>query len=739
MKYMMLTICFVVHFCLPASASDCVSISDYPHWVSTIDGPENETIWEIVANDNWLYVKRENKIVIYDVSDPAQPQYAGEYETRIFLYSTMFADNDMLILNNFPPGADSGSLSILDLQNPVAPTPINTISYQLEPTAYYYVLSCDVSNDKIAMVIANRTLVVDFSLSLPPDQPRYSVLETGHVEVALDGNRLYTGNTDSLVVYDVSDVANVKEVGHLEGNFQFIAIDDNLLLSRNDEYGFSSYRLHAQSLPSLRHEKPSEHDCKRLFFADGLAIEYKHQVVHVTPVSPEGQIGDSYLFYTSYTEGDNDFRDIEIQNNFLYFSCVQSVDIYDLAQGTAPPTYVADLSPISHGNYATFGDHLYKGSETLQCWDTSEDAHAVLLSETTLPPNTHLLDLAVVDQYLFASCSTPSGVASLAIYNLAEPLAPALETTWSEIDASGYHDLSVHDQTLWFNAGGRPAPSLYSVDISTPSNPLLREHLLLPPAPWASIVGIQNGFLHVALAYGDYKIYRLDSSPPVEISGLEPICFIGKETPISNGTVYLPFSCVPGTGVDVIDISDPYAPSMTGSFGTNSFIERMGRFGPVLWLQALDAVHVVDNSDPSRVFGIGTFHRWARLATLPDGRIYRLNDMALMPSFCELVETTSVDLQDVAQNNISIYPNPFNPRTTIQFDLPAPTTGTVVVYNLLGRRVRTLLRQEHLPAGINQLQWNGRNSHGQAAASGVYLIRLETPTATITGRMVLLR
>jgi uncharacterized repeat protein (TIGR01451 family) len=69
------------------------------------------------------------------------------------------------------------------------------------------------------------------------------------------------------------------------------------------------------------------------------------------------------------------------------------------------------------------------------------------------------------------------------------------------------------------------------------------------------------------------------------------------------------------------------------------------------------------------------------------------------------------------------YPNPFNPTTTIKYALPVDSRVTVVVYNILGQNVKTLLDEER-KAGYHTLQWNGTNDAGAQLASGMYFLRL---------------
>lgn len=72
-----------------------------------------------------------------------------------------------------------------------------------------------------------------------------------------------------------------------------------------------------------------------------------------------------------------------------------------------------------------------------------------------------------------------------------------------------------------------------------------------------------------------------------------------------------------------------------------------------------------------------------------------------------------------------IHPNPFNPKTTFSFDLPAERRVRLAVYALDGSLVRTLLA-ESLPAGRYDVEWDGRDRAGHAVAAGAYFFRIDT-------------
>lgn len=84
------------------------------------------------------------------------------------------------------------------------------------------------------------------------------------------------------------------------------------------------------------------------------------------------------------------------------------------------------------------------------------------------------------------------------------------------------------------------------------------------------------------------------------------------------------------------------------------------------------------------------------------------------------------------------HPNPFNPSTTLSFTLPDPGRVLLAVYDITGRKVRTLV-SESWRAGSHTVIWDGRDDAGNAVASGVYLSRLTAGKYTATGKMLLLK
>jgi len=70
------------------------------------------------------------------------------------------------------------------------------------------------------------------------------------------------------------------------------------------------------------------------------------------------------------------------------------------------------------------------------------------------------------------------------------------------------------------------------------------------------------------------------------------------------------------------------------------------------------------------------------------------------------------------------FPNPFNPQSTIQYDLPGTYKVTVEVFNIAGQRIRVLLNSQIQGPGFVQVDWDGRDDRGKMMGSGIYLYRV---------------
>ena len=84
------------------------------------------------------------------------------------------------------------------------------------------------------------------------------------------------------------------------------------------------------------------------------------------------------------------------------------------------------------------------------------------------------------------------------------------------------------------------------------------------------------------------------------------------------------------------------------------------------------------------------------------------------------------------------YPNPFNPVTTLRYQLPEANIVSVIIYDMAGKEVKTLIHQQQT-AGLHGIQWNGTNNLGNMVSAGIYLYQVQSGVYNQTNKMILLK
>jgi len=84
------------------------------------------------------------------------------------------------------------------------------------------------------------------------------------------------------------------------------------------------------------------------------------------------------------------------------------------------------------------------------------------------------------------------------------------------------------------------------------------------------------------------------------------------------------------------------------------------------------------------------------------------------------------------------YPNPFNPITRINYDLPEDAMVNIMVFDMMGRQVKTLINSKHT-SGYWNVRWNGTNTHGESVSAGMYIYTIRAGEFRQVKKMVLLK
>ena len=103
--------------------------------------------------------------------------------------------------------------------------------------------------------------------------------------------------------------------------------------------------------------------------------------------------------------------------------------------------------------------------------------------------------------------------------------------------------------------------------------------------------------------------------------------------------------------------------------------------------------------------------------------------------------TLAIDPMDVIPKVLALHqnhPNPFNPTTTLRYDLSEDTQVSIMIYDIMGREVRTLVNKQQ-SAGYKSVVWDATNNFGQPVSGGMYLYRISAGEFVQVKKMVLLK
>jgi hypothetical protein len=299
---------------------------------------------------------------------------------------------------------------------------------------------------------------------------------------------------------------------------------------------------------------------------------------------------------------------------------------------------------------------------------------------------------------------------TLYIYDLVDPEAPALV---------GSHDLST-DATV---------EDIGVVDVPPGTN-----FALSPTATkLAYVAGGPVGFVVIDIS---------NVASPVELS-TQASRDQATSVAVDGNDVYLGDG---GAGFKIYEVDPTQVPVFIQAFDARV----NGRCVDISWVVGADEDVVglevyratASNHTPLMIHGEGSLasaRNVYRDDTVESGRTYWYT-LAVRTAAGEVFRspTATVAVPPREAALLPNYPNPFNPSTSIAFDLPRPGYARLAIYDAAGRHVVTLVDGIR-PAGMNELEWDGTNALGQPVGSGVYVARLQTDGTVQTVKLTLVK
>ncbi len=140
------------------------------------------------------------------------------------------------------------------------------------------------------------------------------------------------------------------------------------------------------------------------------------------------------------------------------------------------------------------------------------------------------------------------------------------------------------------------------------------------------------------------------------------------------------------------------------------------------------------NDKPFGTSGTNIYHDETALP----GKTYTYQVGGLQSDREFLSFTLTLDVPEIPLTLYQNYPNPFNPSTSISFYIPGPERVRLEIFDVQGRRIRTLADRQ-MEGGRHTFHWNGMNDAGSNVSSGVYLYRLVCGKKVLTRKLVMMR
>jgi hypothetical protein len=203
-------------------------------------------------------------------------------------------------------------------------------------------------------------------------------------------------------------------------------------------------------------------------------------------------------------------------------------------------------------------------------------------------------------------------------------------------------------------------------------------------------------------------------------------------TPLGNGQYILVFQIGSSVGVR-------FGESPTGPFGVMRFIYDCPEVleDPDIFVYNAKAhPHLSTPGELLISYNVNTFDFWDHFT---NADIYRPRFITLT-----LPEDSSVAVGNQAEytpQRFSLFqnfPNPFNPSTTITYEITAKSKVVLKIYNILGQEVRALVNN-HQISGKYTVSWDGKDDRGKPVSSGMYIYRIQAGDKSQSRKMLLLK
>jgi hypothetical protein len=562
----------------------------------------------------------------------------------------------------------------------------------------------------------------------PSELGSYYTMNSGFGNIVIIGNYAVLNRFSRLEVFDITDPSRITKEDSIEtfGGIMKSEIEGNNAIvlweqwypDYHREYGLTLYDISNLPYIGLEDNLPLQYppsdfhaESEYIYLMDGVLRIFWTRFGYLYEIGAQN-------YFSPFISGDS--NKIYLANSvYQGDSLLSNIAVLDAAYPDSLILQTAYRSPSGVISTEVEGDYAYS-----VCWPGG--LAIVDISNPLLPITTGQYQVHT-NSFSNNSVSYPYvfmwGTGSANIIDVSNPFDPALILEDSSL--SGDEGAIMGDYA--YIASG---PQLKIVDISIPSNPIL--YSSYSDLSHASHVCVSGNYAFVSDGtYPDNNVKIINISDPYSPTLTAQIDSLAGHIAVDGQYLYL------GSAYPtflIFDISDPANPRFAGSYGYSDYANAIAASGDYVFLATDIYLYVLDVSDRAHPRAFDGYY----LTDIEDLHVIDDYIYAAAKYSLEILRFTPTGIEEVGDMPYDLilspnYPNPFNAQTTIKYSLPKEGNVRIDIFDIMGRKVETLVDGMQT-AGEHQAVWNAENN-----SSGIYFYRLKTGDVSRTERCVLLK
>ncbi len=663
----------------------------------------------VAYKENYTFVGNGNLIQVVDIIDPSNPIFVTEIDNEHTIYDLKVVGDYLFALS---------PLRVLD------------ISYPQNPVTLFYgdYGGYEIITDSNYVYISNYNEIYILNISTPSQPILMSTFYIPGWSEGMDvyGDYLYTTTGDVLYIeiIDISDKSNPFGAGAFGFGTLDLTIEDHYLYATP----FDVYDLSDPISPEL---------LSSLFFTDEIPIEIilndtlayvsmgkdGISIIDVSDKSNPERIKDYAWFgYPSSSLGPNnivinDDKILAASTEGMWINQIISADSLESLSFYHTGTFNYDI--IADENYG----YIASSSSGLIIFNHTDPYKPFFVSQVDtwgaalrLELSGNILILLTITDLLFIDITDQ--------YN---PMV------LSSVPGEYYFSLALNNSIVVCGNNGN---HIRIIDYTNVYNPIIQKEFTISSLP--AEVAIYGDYLYSAEGSAGIRIYDLSPPIPILINTISGENGLGVL--VNDKILY----AARGGELSMYNLNVPSDPLLLSSLptpGSRSFKVNLDYDKNQIYMSYNDHLEVIDVSMPDLPYisaflrdypagfwGIKSKNGYLFVTTgRPEVRIYK-NDLILTNLEDEII----IENPDgfVLNNN---FPNPFNSMTKMEFRIQSKQYVTLIVYDVLGKKVSTLVNEEK-SAGEYSINFNASN-----LPSGIYFYRMTSGKFTTTKKLILLK